>query len=389
LLLTSARWLTYEAAALYQQALQKVYQELRARQQTGTVPLSDFWLYAHALLFDRHHPLLTTLRARFQQHWQDILLPDLQQKRLSYQVTALQDPVATAFAAPHPGWRGAHYHSPDIMLAASSLERMQQGEYTCVLGEMHVGGNTLRADIFVAQHPQPDDLYAAFNADSLEALVLPVYSREDHGMTTRISNVFVRPHDWRLLFAGDSCHQPVGQALPVGMLDVELAGERLRVHTHDRRLHWDLIDLLGDPLMIQIVQLFNLFPAARHTPRISFDRLVVQRETWCFTPREVSFASLSDESERFLAARRWLQRSQLPPRVFMKVSTEKKPFYVDFESLASIDACARIIRRMHEEQGTVTVSEMLPDLHETWLIDQQHRPYTSELRFVAVDRRVC
>lgn len=390
LLLNSSRWLTCETAAVLASPLQQIYQELSTRTQHTAVPLSDFWLYAHPLLFDRRYPLLAKVRAHFQQRWQEILQPDLQQRRLNYQVSALQEQVERVFAVPRPGWRGAHYHSPDIMLAAPSLERLQQGDYTFVMGELHVGGNTLRADIFVSQHPYPEELHSAFAADSLEALVLPVYSREDHGMTARINNVFVRPHDWRLLFAGDSCQVPVGRVLPVGLLEVEQRDGRLLVLTRDRSQQWELIDLLGDPLMIQIVQLFHLFPLSTHIPRVSIDRLVVQRETWCFPHQEVSFAPLSSESERFLQAHRWLRRHQLPTRVFMKVPTEKKPFYVDFASLASIDVCARILRRIPEgEHGPVIVSEMLPDLHETWLVDQQHRPYTSELRFVAVDRRVC
>lgn len=389
LLLTSSRWLTYEAAGLYQRAFQEIYRELSAKKGMGAVPLSDLWLYIHTLLFDQHHPLLTTLREHFQQRWLALLTPDLEQKRLVYQVADLQQPVSAAFAAPRPGWRGAYYHSPDLMIATPSIERLLQGDYCYVLGELHTGANTLRADLFVAQHPHPDELYAAIESDCLDPLVLPIYSRENGGLTTRISNAFVRPQDWRLLYAVDSCDVPASQALPVGVLEVELAEERLIVHTRDRLQSWDLIDLLGDLLMIQTVQHFVLLPAARHIPRISFDRLVVQRETWCFTPQEISFASLSSESERFLEARRWMHRHQLPHHVFVKVPTEKKPFYVDFDSLASIDVCARILRRMPEDQGVITVSEMLPDLHETWLIDQQHRPYTSELRFVAVDRRAC
>lgn len=389
LLLTSARWLTYEAAVLYQRALQEIYQELSARKQMAAVPLSDFWLYAYTLLFDRNHPLLTTLREHFQQRWLALLAPDLEQKRLVYQVADLQQPVSATFAAPRPGWRGAYYHSPDLMLATPSLERLRQGDYCYVLGELHTGANTLRADLFVAQHPHPEDLEAAVRSDCLDALVFPVYSRENKGLTTRISNAFVRPHDWRLLYAVDSCEVPASQALPVSRLEVELEGERLIVYTRDRQQRWDLVDLLGDLLMIQIVQQFSLFPAACHIPRISFDRLVVQREAWCFTPQEITFAPLSSESERFLEARRWMHKHHLPHHVFMKVPTEMKPFYVDFDSLASIDVCARILRRIPEDQGIITVSEMLPDLHETWLIDQQHRPYTSELRFVAVDRRAC
>ncbi len=389
LLLTSARWFTYEAATLYQVAFEKIYDELCHNHQITSVPFGDFWLYAHSLLFDRQHPLLTTLRQRQQDRWQAILTPSLEQRQLTYQVADLQQAVSEVFAAPKPGWDAAYYHSPDLMIATPSLEHLRQGQYYYVLGELHPGGNTLRSAFFAAQHPLADDLYAAIESDYPKALVLPVFSREARGVTTRLSNNFVRSQDWRLVFASDSCEVPAHRALLIGLLQVERSGANLIVSTHDRLRRWNLIDLLGDLIMLQVVQHFALFPATSHIPRITFDRLVVQRETWHFAAQEIPFASISSEAERFLAARRWMHTHHLPHHVFVKTPTEPKPFYVDFDSLASVDVCARALRRAAHSQDMIAISEMLPDLHETWLIDHQQRPYTSELRLVAVDRRAC
>jgi hypothetical protein len=389
LLLTSARWFTAEAAILYQDALRTVYEELCQQKQTARVSFGDFWLYAHALLFDRQHPLLTTLRQKLQQRWQAILAPELAQHQVAYQVARIKQAVSEAFAAAQPGWSAAYYHSPDLMLATPSPEHLRQGQYYYVLGELHPGGNTLRSAFFPSQHPFATDLHKAIADDCPQALVLPVFSREARGVTTRLSNGFIRPQDWRLVFASDSCEVPVNQALPLGRLSVECTETGLHVSTHDQRQHWKLIDFLGDLIMIQIVQHFSLLPAATHTPRITFDRLVVQRETWRFASQEIPFAALTSESERFLTARRWMHTHELPRRVFVKTPAEPKPFYVDFESLASVDVCARALRRAAQRQDMITFSEMLPDLHETWLHDLQQRPYTSELRIVAVDRHAC
>ncbi|HVU65522.1 MAG TPA: lantibiotic dehydratase [Ktedonobacteraceae bacterium] len=389
LLLTSARWFTCEAAALFGQAFQEIFTELAARKSLAVVPFSDFWFHAHALLFDQHHALLATLRQRLQLRWQAILAPPLDEHRVSYRVEDLRAAVSEAFAAPRPGWQTAFYHSPDLMIATPSLEALRKGDYYYILGELHPGGNTLRAACFSDQHPLVHELRAASEADCPAALVQPVFSREIKGVTTRLCNAFVRPWDWRLTFAGDSCGVAPGQEVRISHLEIERRGEKLVVSTHDQLQHWNLLDLLGDFLVLQIMHAFSLLPPADHTPRITLERLVVQRETWRFAAQDMRFPFLSAEAERFLEVRRWMHAHDLPRHVFVKVPSESKPFFVDFANLASIDVCARALRRAAKNQEVITVSEMLPDLHETWLVDGQQRPYTSELRLVAVDRCTC
>lgn len=43
------------------------------------------------------------------------------------------------------GWTAARYLSPDIMIAADGAEAVARGDFTLVLGELHLAANTLGA----------------------------------------------------------------------------------------------------------------------------------------------------------------------------------------------------------------------------------------------------
>jgi aspartyl/asparaginyl-tRNA synthetase len=126
-----------------------------------------------------------------------------------------------------------------------------------------------------------------------------------------------------------------------------------------------------------------------HSPRIYFDDLVVSRESWSLPAAEVEWTRQTDEAERFLAARRWQRRHGMPRVVFVKLPTEVKPFYVDFDSPAYVAGLGRAIEREVERGGggeqVMSVTEMLPGVEQAWLRDGEGRRYTSELRIVAVD----
>ena len=121
---------------------------------------------------------------------------------------------------------------------------------------------------------------------------------------------------------------------------------------------------------------------------MSFDRLVVARETWRVPADELEFVRELDEARRFVEARAWHSRRGLPRHTFVKLPSEQKPFYVDFESPLCVNMLANAVRRfMHAEGGAerlVQVSEMLPTLEQLWLRDAQGRGYTAELRLTAV-----
>jgi len=119
------------------------------------------------------------------------------------------------------------------------------------------------------------------------------------------------------------------------------------------------------------------------------DKLVLYREAWSFPASELAFAQAENESERFLGARRFMQRHDLPRLVFFRVHVERKPMYLDFESPVFIETFCKCIRRVlaSDKPGEpVTISEMLPAPDQSWLPDAAGERYTSEFRIIAVDR---
>jgi hypothetical protein len=159
------------------------------------------------------------------------------------------------------------------------------------------------------------------------------------------------------------------------------------VRTRDGRLRFDVLDVLGELLALRLAHTFDIAPPAPHTPRVTIDRLVVSREAWRL-PADVVFASGRDEAARFREARRWRRAHGMPRLVFARTRPGTKPFFVDFDSLLSVEVLARTVRQAAATapEEVVTVTEMLPTPDQMWLTDADGRRYASELRFVAVDR---
>jgi hypothetical protein len=349
------------------------------------VPLTSLWLYANSLLFSDDNEPFRALRRGLQERWAAILPFTPDQRRVSWTTAELAPAVEAAFRAPGPGWAGACYQSPDVMLAAASVEAIARGEVLYVLGELHPGVNTLRSAFFGAQHPAPDNLLEATRRDLPEPQVLIVATRGEGGATLRICNSLVDARDWRLLYADDSCGVPTGQPLPVSALVVDREAGGLAVRTRDGRLCVDVMEALGELLSYRLINHFDILPPADHRPRISVDRLVVRREQWRFAAADLPFARVADEAERYLGVRRWKRASDLPRFVFVRTPREAKPFCIDLDSIVSADVLSRAIRRAGDD-GALTVTEMLPDPSQAWLPDADDQRYTCELRIVAVDQ---
>jgi hypothetical protein len=330
--------------------------------------------------------LIAGLERELQKRWLTLFKFDAQQPQVHYTTQALAAEVRNIFNAPRPGWKAACYHSPDLMLAASNLAAIQQGDYQWVLGELHPAANTLTSAFWLAQHPARQDLAEAWEADLPFPQVRLVPSRE--AVTPRRAPALIKSKDYRLLVANDACGVPRSQALTAGALVVEEINGELIVRSREGEPRFEIIEFLGDLLSLAGLHHFNFLPPLPHTPRLSIDQLVVYRETWRFTPEQISFAFQKDESERFIEARRWAGRHCLPRFIFVKTPTEAKPVYVDLASPLSIDIFARAIRRTSTGPLTETaiqVTEMLPDPSQTWLRDSQGYTYTSEFRMVVVD----
>lgn len=394
LLLTSARWHTSQVAALYRKAFVELYADLTAKTGASSVDAVTFWQHVQPLVLNKKERLAYSLVPALEQRWAEALAVPPGQRRVKYTSAELRPRVEAAFAIPDADRWLTHYHSPDLMIAAESAEAIRRGDYEWVMGEFHPAANTLGGASFLPQHPRLAEILETLDADMARpriVLAAPYYSP---GRTTRTTMLLKSPRDIILIASPEVCGVPRSQALPIGSLVVEQGDDGLQVCTRDRQLRFDIMHTFADLIAILIFDSFTLraLHAGDYTPRINFDRLIVCRESWRFTPADLPFIYDKSESRRFAAARRWMHMHGMPRFVFVKASVEDKPFYVDFDSPIYIDSLAKTARRTIDDDAgapVITVTEMLPNPDQTWLADTADRRYTSELRCVVVDTEVC
>jgi hypothetical protein len=389
LLLASARWFIYQVMEFYRQAFKDKYEELKSRTGSPVISGPVFWQAAHPLLLEKQkNAALKVVQPLFQQRWAEILKLTEGAKRAEYTVEEIREAVEAAFAVPSEGWQRNCYHSPDVMIAASGPEAIQRGDYHFVMGEMHLGINTLRAALFVAQHPSPEELIRSAELDMPEPRVVPAIPKQWPELTARTSVALIKSKDPLLVVTHDTVGVPKSQALPIGSLVVEEIDGRLMTRSHDGKFRLDLLECLSEMLLVRAANHFKLISSSYHTPRVTIDRLVVSREAWSFSAAQASFAFEKDSAERFIGARRWARERGMPRFIFVKTPVERKPIYVDFDSPIYVDILSKAIRRMSESEMAeelIGASEMLPQHEESWLSDADGRRYASEFRIVALD----
>jgi hypothetical protein len=394
LLLKSARWFTFEAAKVLREELLSAHRAL-VKKNSGNrmVDGLTFWMHTQAQMFlsvsgqnGLEAPVLNELQELFQRRWEEVLGIEEGQRQVMRRSSDVRERAETAFAAPHAGWSFGRYQSPDIMIAAADAESIRRGDYQFVMGELHLGNNTLGASVFVEQHERPQELIDAVESDMPKVRAVPMTPRE--WLTARINYKFISPRDYRLEFTVNSFHSQRERAIPIAELVVEETDEGLLVRTRDGRLRFDMVELFGGVFSGFVVNQFKLLRELPHTPRVTIDRLIAARETWRFAAADVTFAAVKDDADRFVAARRWAHSHSLPRFVFVKVPIETKPVYVDFDSPVFVSLLAKMARcqaKEGSEGALIAISEMVPGLDQVWLPDAEGNRYTSELRMVALD----
>lgn len=389
LLLNSARWFTYQAAALYRDEFSNIYDELARKNKGGPVELLPFWARIEPLIFDPVRRLFNNVMPEFQSRWEKVLQACWDEHRVEYTSEKLKPLVDSMFAIPIAGWQLARYHSPDVMIAASSVDAIRRGDCMFVLGEVHMAANTIRFSFAASQHEQPEELFSAFQSDLPEPRAVPVPPRHWPRITNRTSLVLVSPKDHHLEVSSlPVANAPRSRIVPVSAFAVQPSEEGLIVRSWDGSLKFDIIEFLGELLSSAAIEMVKIVRPRPHVPRITIDKLVVVRESWSFAASELEFIRPEAEHERFLQASRWRGRHGLPRFVFVRVPVEVKPFYLDFESPIYVEIFIKMIRRMlasDSHEGRVTLSEMFPTPEQVWLPDANGQTYTSEFRMVAWD----
>lgn len=389
LVLSSVRWFSYQAAALFRGEFRNIYEELAQNGQHTKVDMLQFWARVEPLIFDPVRKLFNGVVPEFQTRWEAILQVPWAERRVEYISAKLKPLVESLFAISGAGWHLARYHSPDVMIAAPNVDAIRHGECIFVLGEVHMATNTLRYSFAVSQHDREEELFEAIEADLPQNRVVTVPPRHWPRVTNRTSLALVSPRDLCLEVASvPVANAPRSRVVPISSFAVEPCDGGLVVRSWDGNLKFDIIEFFGELLSLAAIELIKIVRPRNHVPRITIDKLVVVRESWSFPVSELEFIRPKEENERYLQVRRWMRNYGLPRFVFVRVPVEVKPLYLDFDSPIYVEIFIKMIRRMladDREEGRVTLTEMLPTPEQVWLPDADGRSYTSELRMVAWD----
>jgi hypothetical protein len=377
-LLPAARWLSVALADAYTRAFRKLYAELGGSPTAG-IPLDRFWAAALPSLTDAG-PVVSGVAAEFTTRWAtlfglDQLPPGTHRVTLSS--AELAGPAAELFSAPRPAWAGARIHSPDLHICAESATALARGEFTIVLGELHAMWPTLDNSIITDWHPELARLRAAAAAD-IGPQILPFTASWCPQFSPRMAPVL--SDDYQLAFTPESGADPA-RLLPAMTITVtERDGELIAAARDGRR--WPLLAMFVMPIAWSGSDLFKMARPGRHIPRITIDRLVAVRESWRTTVAE-AWPTRSGGLPEYLAVRRLRRTLGLPEKLFVKISTEVKPVYVDLTSPRYVSALATMLRAARERAGDeteVTMTELLPGPDQAWLPGPGGQRYFSELR---------
>jgi hypothetical protein len=274
------------------------------------------------------------------------------------------------------------------MLAAESVEAINQGDLLYVLGEIHSGKNTLGHAVLVEQHPNLQQLLEATEWDCGIARFKILDTQQAETTTVRTSNALLCASDYLVSTTPNSVAPRGHVSHPISEFIIREEGGELHAVSRCDGQRFHILEAFSDLFSSFVMNKGSWIPPLRYTPRIMIDNLVIRRATWRFPADELVFAMEKDESRRFLEARRWMEAAGLPRRMFVRSATEVKPFYLDLDSPIFVDVLSRSVRVANTSGGgdnEFTFSEMLPDHNQLWLRDEKGMSYTSELRFAFVD----
>lgn len=378
LVMRSARWFCWELAQRYRREFRRVFDELCEEHGYSEVGLLSFFEKSHELFpseESRSSTIDDVCRAH-QEKWASVLRVDATERRMNIEVDAIRPDVERAFDAPGPGWPAARHQSPDILLAAESIDALQKSDVRAVLGEVHVGQSTVAFADNKDEHLHPERLIEAFKAD------LPVAIAPTTNNPLRIKGHSISDEDFEMESGVGLSHRPRNQVWATGSCVVFLKDDELYVRSRDGGPEFHIIAFFQDHFKSAVLSDFKIMGShEKHNPRVTIGDLVIQRETWRFDADEVPGTSQMDRDQAYLEVRRWAHEMGFPRFIFVKTQAENKPFFVDLESIVLVSNFVRHAL----VPGRVTVSEMLPDFDHAWLEDGEGQRYCSELRLCYVD----
>ncbi|MER7172968.1 hypothetical protein [Streptomyces mesophilus] len=206
---------------------------------------------------------------------------------------------------------------------------------------MHLSFNSLESQGLAERHEHPPALLRAAEADLGARRIYALPPKEWPAVTSRLAppSALLSPQFRYWAPHTDAVGAP-GRVMPSADLYVHRDGDRPTVAAVDGGFEAALFEVVAAYLATCSVDAFKLFAPAQHRPRITCDRLVIARESWTFDAKDLSWAFVTAEAERYAAARAWRTGHGLPEHAFSKLPVEDKPTFVDFTSLVFVNAPA-------------------------------------------------
>ncbi|GAA0743673.1 lantibiotic dehydratase [Dactylosporangium roseum] len=394
LLLTSARWFSVRVAARYLDHAREVM-SADGPDRAGGYPLArlldrmadSFW-GGQPSLWGGHARPVDSAVAELRSRWTAILRPAPGANRLEVTAGEIRSRVLREFAAAAPGWPSARWHSPDLMIAASSARDLSAGRFLAIFGELHPTTNSTDQLLFAAAHERPADLRAGIDADVPDRVV-PLYPFASGRVNSRTAPppAYRSPRHTYLGIGAEPPYSPSqARVVPIGALRVHCASGQLTVRSLVDDFEADLVEVLDDYLSTAACGRFELLEPAPHQPRVVIDGVVVNRESWRVPSGEIRPAG-DRLVQVYDAVQALRERHELPRLTYCRIPGEVKPLHVDLDNPILVDVLWAKLRRgrARVSDGELVFTEMLPGPDQLWLRDGQSRGYTSEVRLVCVD----
>lgn len=386
LLLRGYRWLVHSMALEFNRLFLQAYNEMETKIGAGDLPLMDWWIHVEPRLMDT--PALSQIETVFKDKWAEILPIPGGESRVHFESRALREQAQELF--PDLGLRCPfRYYCPDVLLAAHP-EGIAKGEVMYVLGEIHLGKNTLLHGALVEQHPEREQLRQALVWDLASGSLKIIHTNEDETTTVRTTQGLFHPHDYMLATTPNSVPPAGFETWPISDLVLRRNGGELLVVSKRGARQFSILEAFADIFCSLVMNKASWSRPLPHIPRVQIDQLVIHRETWRARADELAFAFEKQPLQRFLGARRWMSSRGVTRRTFVKSPLEMKPFFLDLESPVLVEILCRTVRKLKNfghPESKMAFSEMLPDIDKTWLRDATGVRYTAELRFAIVDMK--
>jgi len=283
--------------------------------------------------------------------------------------------------------------NPDILVAAKSYEALQAGNYQIILGELHADRELLSHSpvaCFLSQDGQ--ELLRHFVSRHYATAVWP------DEIVADVVRMHVRKTHAQLLLDGPDVEtdglspKPRRQVLALKDLDVVLAAGLLRLYSPllDRFIRLTVARVPSGSLGRASPLKPFAFPTRdgvlplphdiSYSPRVVVGRIVLLRRMWRVLYDErydpLARGHSGWQLDLFVEVHRLKRDLRLPDRVFAKIEGERKPVFVDFSSYFLVHAFCKL---WSQHQGAVTLTEVYPDIDDSWLTDEEGR-YGCELR---------